>query len=47
VRWAGRAIGADTAEVLASELDLSPSEIERLARTGVVAGVAPATTGDE
>jgi crotonobetainyl-CoA:carnitine CoA-transferase CaiB-like acyl-CoA transferase len=47
VRWAGRAIGADTAEILARELDLSPSEIERLALTGVVAGVTPSTTGDE
>jgi crotonobetainyl-CoA:carnitine CoA-transferase CaiB-like acyl-CoA transferase len=47
VRWAGRAIGADTGEVLARELDLSEAEIERLARTGVVAGVGLPTAGDE
>jgi crotonobetainyl-CoA:carnitine CoA-transferase CaiB-like acyl-CoA transferase len=47
VRWAGRAIGADTGEILAHELHLSQIEIERLARTGVVAGVRLPTTGDE
>jgi crotonobetainyl-CoA:carnitine CoA-transferase CaiB-like acyl-CoA transferase len=47
VRWAGRAIGADTGEVLADELNLSQAEIERLARTGVVAGAGLPTTGDE
>ena len=47
VRWAGRAIGADTGDVLARELDLSRDEIVRLARTGVVAGAGLPTTGDE
>jgi crotonobetainyl-CoA:carnitine CoA-transferase CaiB-like acyl-CoA transferase len=47
VRWAGRAIGADTAEVLADELDLSEAEIERLAQSGVVAGTGLPTSGGE
>jgi hypothetical protein len=47
VRWAGRAIGADTGDVLARELDLSRDEIARLARAGVVAGAGLPTTGDE
>ena len=47
VRWAGRAIGADTAQVLAGELGLSHAEIERLAHSGVVAGVPNPTKGDK
>lgn len=47
VRWAGRAIGADTGDVLARELDLSQDEIQRLARAGVVVGAGLPTTGDE
>jgi len=47
VRWAGRTIGADTAQVLAGELGLSQAEIERLARSGVVAGVSQPAKGDE
>ncbi len=38
VRWAGRDIGADTADVLKGELSLDDAEIEALARDGVVAG---------
>jgi crotonobetainyl-CoA:carnitine CoA-transferase CaiB-like acyl-CoA transferase len=47
VRWAGRAIGADTGDVLARELELSQDEIARLARAGVVTGAGLPTTGDE
>ena len=38
IGWAGRDIGADTAEVLNKELNLDRSEVERLARSGVIHG---------
>lgn len=37
VAWAGRATGADTAGVLAGDLGLDPTEIDRLEAAGVVA----------
>ncbi len=38
VRWAGRATGADTAQVLAHDLGLEADEIESLEAAGIVAG---------
>jgi len=36
IRWAGRDIGADTEDVIADELNLDPTEIERLASEGTI-----------
>ncbi len=47
VRWAGRDIGADTVDVLKTELNLAEAEIETLARDGVVAGPGLGPDGDK
>lgn len=46
IRWAGRDIGADTANVLQTELELSREQVERFAREGVVAGPGLPATED-
>ncbi|MGI9425945.1 MAG: CaiB/BaiF CoA transferase family protein [Hyphomicrobiaceae bacterium] len=38
IGWAGRDTGADTCDVLQYELELSASDVEALARAGIVAG---------
>jgi crotonobetainyl-CoA:carnitine CoA-transferase CaiB-like acyl-CoA transferase len=38
IRWPGRDTGADTREVLKQCLNLSPDDIEALARAGIIAG---------
>ncbi|MHA1165048.1 MAG: CaiB/BaiF CoA transferase family protein [Alphaproteobacteria bacterium] len=47
VRWAGRDVGADTAEILKKELNLADGEVEALARSGVVAGPGLPAGGDK
>lgn len=47
LRWAGRAIGADTAEVLAGELGLDAAEMHRLEQAGIVAGATPKEPGEQ
>jgi crotonobetainyl-CoA:carnitine CoA-transferase CaiB-like acyl-CoA transferase len=38
VRWAGRDIGADTAEIMRDDLGLDAAQVRRLAREGVITG---------
>jgi len=47
VRWAGRDIGADTANVLKDELSLDDAEIEALVRDGVVVAPELAARGEK
>ncbi len=47
VRWAGRDIGADTTDVLKSELSLDDAEIEALVRDGVVVAPELAARGEK
>ena len=47
IRWAGRDIGADTADVMQRELELSMNQVEQLAREGVIAGPRLSEREDE